>query len=734
MLITQKSWVEWAAGLLVIVCTVLQLVQIDSMVNLQSKYFDTLQVLYPRASDNHHVVVVDIDEKSLSEIGQWPWDRVTMSHLIDNLKSYQVPLVGFDILFSEYDRTSPNLIAKQLQDRYPALANDLEKIPTNESILAKSMMSMPTVTAQSSSHFPNQYPTPPSSIKAIIGEKPNQLLYYFPHLLSNVPEIDAAAKGIGFISLIPEHDGIIRRIVLVNYINDNFYPALSAEMIRVAFQGNSFVVKSNTQGIKSLIMQTPRGKAQIPTDNLGRVWVHYSRPDHTNTKNSIYISASDIINKTVKPELLKGKISIIGTSAIGLKDIRQTPNSVHLPGVEVHVNILENLINSLVYQKPLIHRPQILHLVEPIITLVFSLIILVFSQRKSVISQISLITILSGILLGYSQYAFVYQHILFDPTISIINITLIFSWITLAHYIYEEIEKKRIHDAFNQYLSPAMVKDLSSSKDKLKLGGEEKRMSIMLCDIKNFTGISEKTKSNPEELTTMINKILTPLTDIILSHNGTIDKYIGDCIMAFWNAPIDVEQHEQKAAQAAYDMQKAMPSINQSIKDTLETYGLSEIGIRVGINSGTCIVGNIGSNQRFDYSVLGDTVNLAARLESLGKTYQVDLLVSEYTYKLVDKDSLIELDRVCVKGKNEPVSIYTHVNDPSDSDRAIHQEFMTAYRSNQWEKALNIIQQASKIFNGEISGYYGYMEKRIQSFQSNPPDENWQGVFHLQNK
>ncbi|MBF12936.1 MAG: hypothetical protein CMF46_01045 [Legionellales bacterium] len=733
MLTGKQPWIEYTSGVIFITLAILQLIQIPSLVTIQEKYFDTLQVLYPKNYQNTHTVIIDIDEQSLASIGQWPWNRLTISQLLKHLHDYGVSLVGFDILFSEYDRTSPAMIANQLYEFYPELSFKLKLIESNEKIMAASMGLIPTISANSSSNHPGMFQPQPSSIKAVIGEKPNQIPHYFDHILTNVPEIDKAAAGIGFISLIPEHDGIIRRAVLVNYINENFYPALSAEMVRVAFQGNSFAVKSHSTGIQGLILQTPKGNIQIPTDRLGRTWIHYAEPIHLNPKQTVYVSAADILNQSANADLLKGKIAIVGTSAIGLKDIRATPNTSHMPGVEVHYNILENLIDALLYQTPLISRPGLFTIIEPCLTIVMSLSITLLFRSKSIAYQVVTFLIFSLSTLGLSHYAFVYHSILFDASMIILIMTMCFLWETIAHFLYEEREKKHIQNAFKQYLSPAMVNELSSSKEKLKLGGEQKSMTILLCDIKNFTQLSELFSNDPETLTTTINQILTPLSDLILKHGGTIDKYIGDCIMAFWNAPIDTANHQQRALDAAIEMKQSLPAINQSIQSTLQSFGAQEIGIRIGINTGQCIVGNIGSNRRFDYSVLGDTVNLAARLESLGKTYQTDLLIGEETYSHVDQDRLIKLDRICVKGKSKPVSIYTNLTNKNDPDLKKHRAFLEAYSQGNWSQAAMVATNNKQLFNGELAGYYQCMLERIVLFQQQPPAK-WDGVYHLLTK
>ncbi len=734
MLIKQHQWVYISAVILVLCCTVLQLAQIRPIEHIQNIYFDQLQKMYPRPEKQpSQVVIIDIDEASLAHIGQWPWNRQIIAKLIDQLHQYQVAAIGLDIIFAEYDRTSPNRIAENIMDQNPDLANQLLLLPSNEQHMTDAMKKTPTVVAYSATQFDNNAPKPKSSVKAVIGPKPKRLDHRFAAVLTNVPEIDHAAKGHGIVSFAPEADGVIRRAPLVKHIDERFYPNLSLELIRVALKGHSLALKSHPDGIQGVVLQTSMGNIMIPTDNQGRIWIYYSKSRHAHSQSSIYISAKDILSGEANPDLLKRKLVLVGTSAIGLKDIRSTPITSHMPGVEVHANMIENMLEQLIDKQPFLQRENKSSVIEAMLTLALSFITLLICIKCRIIYQICWLFIPALGLMSYSISQFLTHRLLFDPITSLIIIGLCYTWVTLLNYLYEEREKKHVFDAFNHYLSPSMVTELSQSPDKLKLGGETKHMTILFCDIRNFTSISETFKDSPEQLTKLINQVLTPLTEIIHERQGTIDKYIGDCIMAFWNAPLTIEEPEKQALLAATAMLERIIQVNEDINAKLPDHKQVEIKIGIGINSGPCLVGNLGSEQRFDYSVLGDPVNLASRLESQCKAYGVELILGEDTAKKCSS-SLLLLDWICVKGKKDSTAIYTSIPHISSDQHALHHNFLEHYKNMQWEEALSLLKQCREQFADKLALYHDMMQTRIHQFQKDPPKKPWDGAIRLTEK
>ena len=553
---------------------------------MRLKYFDILQKKNPRETKgNTYSVIVDIDEKSLREIGQWPWPRTVLADLFKKSKESGMLVLGLDVLFAEKDRTSPDLISKDLESRNPNLAKELSRLPSNESIAADEMTKFPIVIGHSGLDVTgdaNRDDIKSTSVKVLLGDKGiKNWLTSYPGLLANVPEFEKNSSGAGTVSVAEEPDGIIRRVPLISDVADTIRPTLGLDMIRVAFQGNSIAARTGINGVEEIIIQTKTiGNAAIPTDENGRVWIYYGESDSIKGENSrYYVSASDIIKGRVGKERLQGKLGILGTSATGLKDIRPTPIEDRMPGVEIHANLIDTVISAIMYytsnknaeaifnkaikegkteDQALIERNKVkisgapflkagtnMKFYEAIFTILLGFLITIFALKFGPIVNISFLILTIGSGFYYSNHLFLNEKILFDPTFAGFSTFIIYFGNTFANYLRDANEKKQIRGAFSQYLSPALVEQLANDPEKLVLGGETKKMTFLFCDVRGFTTISESFKSDPQGLTKLINRFLTPLTNEIINVNGTIDKYMGDCIMAFWNAPIDVEGHEK---------------------------------------------------------------------------------------------------------------------------------------------------------------------------------------------
>ncbi len=744
------------------------------------KYFDILQRHQPRQTNgNTYSVIIDIDEKSLEEIGQWPWSRNILAELFKKSGEAGMLVLGLDVLFPERDRTSPEFLAEDLKDNYPDLHKKLLKLPSNEEIAVSAMKSIPIVlghsamneTADSKKDYIKD-----TSVKAILGEDPKKKwLKKYPGLLANVPEFEKASSGAGIISLSEEPDGIIRRIPIITNIDNKIRPTLALEMIRVAFKGNSIASKTGVNGIEEIIIQTKTiGKASIPTDAEGRVWIHYGLSDKRNLQSArYYVSASDIINGKVGTERLKGKLGILGTSAIGLKDIKPTSVDKRMPGVEIHANLIDTIISAILYYSskkksqeiyinslksgldsteamkkaekvkiigsPFLKSGVNMPFYESIFIVILGLIFTFSSTKFGPILNISFFSIIVGAAFYMSVNLYIDKKILFDPTFAAFSSFVIYFSTTFANYLRDANEKRQIRGAFSQYLSPALVEQLASDPNKLTLGGETKKMTFLFCDVRGFTTISESFKSDPQGLTKLINRFLTPLTNKIIFHDGTIDKYMGDCIMAFWNAPLSSKDHESLACSATLEMHKALKRLNKErekeAKDAKTQY--LELKIGIGINTGECVVGNMGSDQRFDYSVLGDSVNLASRLEGQSKGYGVKTVIGEETNTVVQHEfATLQLDKIAVKGKKEAVSIFTLLGDSELRNKnefkffkEQHEILLSYYFNKNWNEALKVIKNNENLLNGVMKEYYSIIEKRITEFKNYPPPDLWDGVF-----
>ena len=748
---------------------------------MRLKYFDQLQKKYPRSTEGQtYSVIVDIDEKSLREIGQWPWPRTVLAELFEQSKKAGMLVLGLDVLFAEKDRTSPDLIAKDIEKRNPDVAKILNKLPSNESIAVEVMKEFPTVIGHSGLDVTGdaeRSDIKDTSVKVFLGKNknPKDWLVSYPGLLANVSEFEQAASGAGTVSVAEEPDGIIRRVPLISNVAGIVRPTLGLDMIRVAFQGNSVATRTGINGVEEIIIQTKAiGNAAIPTDENGRVWIYYGESDSAKKEKSrYYVSAVDIIKGRVGKDRLQGKLGILGTSATGLKDIRPTPVEDRMPGVEIHANLIDTVISAILYytstknaekiyqqsikkgmseQDALTEKNKVkingapflksganMKFYEALFTILLGFFITIFALRFGPVINISLLVIVVGTAFYISFKLFSEEMTLFDPTFAGFSTFVIYFGNTFANYLRDANEKKQIRGAFSQYLSPALVEQLAEDPDKLVLGGETKKMTFLFCDVRGFTTISESFKSDPQGLTKLINRFLTPLTNEIISVNGTIDKYMGDCIMAFWNAPIDVDGHEKLACDATLKMHKAMAELNKTREEEAkaENKKFLELKIGIGLNTGGCVVGNMGSDQRFDYSVLGDAVNLAARLEGQSKSYGVKTVIGPETYDSVKETyATLQLDMIAVKGKKEAVTIFTLAGDLEFKNSTdfkkldtLHKKILENYFGQKWEYCLSEMKSAKNLCNNLMSEYYDIMTERINEYKQKPPPKDWDGVY-----
>ncbi|MDX1739094.1 MAG: adenylate/guanylate cyclase domain-containing protein, partial [Alphaproteobacteria bacterium] len=514
-------------------------------------------------------------------------------------------------------------------------------------------------------------------------------------------------------------------------------PALGVEMLNVALGGNSIVVSVNDGGVQDVRLQTPQGNYIIPTDPQGRVWVYFAEEDLFNQPDNsgrLYISASDVMNGRVGPEKLAGRLFLIGTSAVGLLDIRNTPISSRLPGVEVHANMIETI-----WDKKYLAYPVEMQGYEMAVLIISGLLMILLIPRVGPLwTLVGLFGVIGG-LAGASWYLFTKELLLLDVTYPGVSVFAIYALLTFANYARDSAEKKQVRTAFGQYLSPDLVEQLAENPDQLTLGGETKKMSLLFCDVRGFTTISESFKDDPQGLTRLINRLLTPLTNEILKRRGTIDKYMGDCIMAFWNAPLEDPKQEIHACESALAMFESLTDLNSERQREAEEGGYEylPLNIGIGINTGDCVVGNMGSDQRFDYSVLGDAVNLASRLEGQSKSYGVGVVLGTDTAAAAKDDfAILELDLIAVKGKSEAVRIFTLLarkgeidQSEFDSHKEQHDLMLEAFRGQNWDKAEEFCNKLTGGIGGLMNGFYEIYKGRIEDYRITPPPSDWDGVF-----
>jgi len=687
--------------------------------------FDTLQQINPREPlENDPVVIIDIDDESLNSLGQWPWSRDLLSKLVQQTE--QALTTSFDIVFAERDRTGSDVLTEQYSNN-SELVKELKKIKPNDLVFAESMQAHTTVVLGSAPNNKLTSQTIKPKFGLIIqGDTPNEFLPNYSGMQNNLPSLISSAAGVGSMS-IGGDSSIVRSLPTFEMVNGQIVPSLMLETLRVAIGASTYQIKSSNAsgelafGESTGINNIKLGNVIVPTNANGNLWLH-----STYTNNLNVIPAFKVLNNSFDKDYFAGKIVLIGTSASGLLDIRNTSLEKDIPGVTVIAQGIQQIING-----EFLVRPDWMEGGEFLFGLIFSILICLIIQYFGPVGGLITFLIANMSSLYGSYYGFNNLDYLIDPISPLVICLISYLIITFFNFFFTELERSKVRTAFSQYLAPEMVSRLAESSESLKLGGEKKNMTFLFSDIRGFTAISESYKSNPEELTELINNLLTVLSNEILDNAGTIDKYMGDCIMAFWNAPTDQENHTDLALKASFDMEKALQEFNVEFQ---KQKGM-ELKIGIGINTGECIVGNMGSEKRFDYTVLGDPVNLASRLEGQSGTYGFQRILGQETVNALNSNTILfELDLIQVKGKSEPVKIYTSFDEFSLKDGKLsefikdHEEFLQNYRNQQWDIALNFIQKWEQQVV-EFDLYYAIFKDRIKDMKLNLADPNWNGAY-----
>jgi adenylate cyclase len=726
----------WARAFCLVLLLGLALLRIadpPAIEELRLRVFDTYQVIQPRVKTAKPVTIVDIDEKSLAKYGQWPWPRTRIADLVTKLNQLGAVVTGFDIVFPEPDRLNPALAAESFTGLDDETRIRLKALPSNDQVLADAIRRSRVVLGESGLPYivSELDKSLPLTGLAMLGGDPQPFMLAFPGLIRNIDLLEKAAMGRGLFTISQERDGLVRRVPVMMQAQGIVMPSLSFEMLRAITGTDTILIKSDRAGIKSIAVKG----LEIPTDSEGRIWVHFAKRDP-----SIYVSASDVLDGTVQPGMIARHLVLIGTSAVGLLDTKTTPLDAVIPGVEVHAQVLESALTKTVLSQPAYTRGA-----ELCIAIILGIIVIWLAPMFGPVTLVIMGAVFAALLAGTSWYFYTQHRLLIDFTYPLLSTTLIYLTLIFSNFVREQAQRRRIRSAFSQYLSPALVAQLAQSPEKLVLGGEEREMTIMFSDVRGFTTISESYKHDPHGLTTLMNRFLTPLTNAILDRKGTIDKYMGDAIMAFWNAPLDDDQHQINACHAALDMLDRIDALNRLRQTEAENGGHVYIPINVGIglNTGICVVGNMGSDLRFDYSVLGDSVNLASRLEGQSKEYGFPIIVGSKTALAVkDKFAILELDFIMVKGKKEPEVIYAIAGreDVTHSERFqtlrnLTIEMLACYRSRDWDGALYAVERGrnSDVANA-LEKLYDLYEKRIRAYQETPPPADWNGSFALLTK
>jgi len=669
----------WLALITFAVLLVVKLSDPYMVESARLKFYDYLMLGSPTQSEQ--IVTVNIGEKAIEKYGQWPFPREVHAKILDEVYGRGAALVGTTVLMPEPDRMGTDGV----------LANSLNQYPVVLSQTVSDSCSRVSATIRKTG-------------VAVIGDgEATEFLPQYPCVLSNVSVLQEAAVGVGITSTLPEPDGVVRRVPLLSQSSGEYYPAFALEMLRVAAGDSSYQAKINQTGVEAL--RIPSFET-IKTDEYGRTFI-----------NPNYQFQSYEIGADPLP-VLSGKIVILGVTAAGISNPVATPSGAQHPHV-LQASILETLING-----DSVSIPVWSQLADLAAFLGLALALIVLSRFRF---SIIYIAVLLGGYFYLPVYLFASKGILLDVTFNVFAIALIYIHIYTAKFISEYLQKQQIKKQFGTYLSPDMVEKLQKNPELLQLGGESRELSIMFTDVRGFTTISEHYGEDVQGLTKIMNRYMTAMTKRIIDNHGTLDKYIGDAQMAFWNAPLDDADHAKNAVRTALDMLKDLETFNEEVK----AEGIPAFGMGLGINTATVVVGNMGSDQRFDYTCLGDGVNLAARLEGQSKPYGVKLVVGPQTAESVgDVYQVVELDLIAVKGKTEPARIYTVLENFDHAGQTQHEKFLTLYRQGNWEIAKKFASDLKKCWQGELVNYYDMMLERMEG----EPPANFDGVYRATSK
>ena len=631
----------WMVIIFAIVLTGVRVHNSDAVKTLRYKTWDKFQTIHPREVVSDSVTVINITEEDLKKYGQWPWPRHVMAMLHAKIGDAGAILVNYNILFAEPDRMSgveylkSMPMSNKLREELGKTLLDTDAVFSTVLRESGRAIIMMSVKNQTGVELPSTTP---------IIEKGNvkPWLYEYAGIVSPHPKVSAGVSGMGVNVTSPEPDAVVRKMPVLIRINGKIYPSMILENVRLLNGSKRIKVIAKDHGIDEVLVSK---KAGIPVNHNAEMYINYAHPE-----KYVQLSATEVLTENFNENKIKNRIVVVGLDAAGLSVLKYTPH-----GLMTDQNITAQALDTLLTGKYLLRTPQAD--TYEILFLAFLLLLLILVlPRTSVLLAVPLLLFVE-VGVAYAAFmAYANKGFLVDPSWIMLSVFLIWSHSVYNNFATQSRLRKQIKRQFEHYLAPAMVKKLQKDPSLLRLGGETRIMTFMFSDIRGFTPISEKYKGNPEGLTRLINRFLTRMTDIIIANGGTIDKFMGDCIMAFWNAPIDDPEHEEHAVQAALEMQEELKLLNAEL--TKEK--LPNINIGIGINTGEALVGNMGSDQRFDYSVIGDAVNLASRLESSSKTLGKTLVVGEDTYKVAKINyNFTYVDEIKVKGKTESVKVYT---------------------------------------------------------------------------
>ncbi|SHN57337.1 CHASE2 domain-containing protein [Desulfovibrio litoralis] len=724
MRLLRLRWVSIIfSGLAIIFILIsLYISQVSLIRQFDFKVYDTLLPLAKREALTAVPVVIDIDEASLDAYGQWPWPRYLVSNLLIKLKEQGVSAIALDILFSEPDRSSPTSIKKYLKE-HENLNLNLQGFPQAmldyDQMLAKTLKDTPSVLG-AYAHFEKTKPSEaldmPGSVNLII--KGSQGAKEFESSVLNISSATLPLESfwnnapIGFINVSPDSDGIVRRVPLLFKWNDEVYSSLSLRVLMLALGAKKLTVNMNPEGIESVRV----GAYTIPLSPEGEFLLPFQGPHKTYT----YISAKDVLQDKVDPTILKGAVAFVGTSAPGLLDIRATPFDTFYPGIEIHATLLDAVLaQKFIQDIPWVHVVQVLII---FISGIISIFIFGFA-RPYVYMLVGLF--MAGSIVFISRYYFIQGYYL-SPLYGLITIGSQGVFILFLRFWQAERQKAFLYNTFSRYVSPEIVKRITKLQGNI-FAGEERNVTIMFTDIRRFTAMSESLK--PEQVVNLLNRYFTPMTALVRENSGTLDKFIGDSLMCFWNAPVPVPYHAVKAVETAIKLHENLEKLNVELATD---FGLT-MSMGVGVHTGKVYVGNMGSADLLNYTIIGDNVNLASRIEGLCAIYQAGIVISSITKEECESHFGFQfLDVLRVKGKQQPIAVYIPMTLEEAKKR--EEELKTwdtaidSYQKGNFEDALIDFEALREKF--PTTYIYELYVERTKKLLANPP-ENWDGVWVL---
>jgi adenylate cyclase len=707
-------------------------------------YDARLRATMPRSLDER-IVIVDIDEKSLAEVGRWPWGRNRLAELTDELFDRQrIALLGFDVVFAEPDESSGLKRLRQLaqtdlkdQPGFAERVDQLQAALDYDAAFAKSLQKRPVVLGY---YFTGEHDGTSGVLPgAVMGKealrgRPIKFTSWKGYG-SNIEQLGRATPVAGFFNPVVDSDGVVRSVPLLAEYKDQYYESLALAMFRVlmgspavepGFPSEKYLARSY-HGLDSIRLRLGDKSLSVPVAEGVIALVPYRGPGGPGAGSYKYVSAADVIGKRLAPDSLKGKIVLVGTTAPGLKDLRVTPVGEAYAGVESHANLISGLLDGKIPVKPdYALGYDVVVLVLAGLTLAFGLPLL--SATRAVILSGAVMVALVG--LNFWLY---HSAGLVLPLGAALAMAVTAFALNMSYgYFVESRSKRELANLFGTYVPPELVDEMVKDPDSYSMKATSKELTVMFCDMRGFTKMSEQME--PTQLQELLNSVFNRLTDLIRSNRGTIDKYMGDCVMAFWGAPVDTPQHAHLAVKSAMEMAGAVRKINEEHR----AKGIPEIGIGIGINTGPMCVGDMGSDIRRSYTVIGDSVNLGSRLEGLSKAYGVDIVVSETSRRLAPDFAWQELDRVRVKGKEQAVGIFWPLAPADRLEKAQAEElkiwgaFLKAYRAQEWDRCdvllLNLQRMNAKKY------LYELYSERVASMKLLPFDPEWDGATNFETK